>query len=311
MGRMAPLAVVLGGLLVFGACTPASSSAPPAAAGRGQRQRECASASHHWEPVGSGASQQPPADDWAAIVEAARREGVVQCACPPRPDYARLIKDNFEQASPGIRFEPSPATLPDIWARVEKEQAAGQFLWDVYMFGPTVEMFALKDRGGFESFRDYMVGPDVGTESVWDGGCGRGVPRPREAVRVRLLAQRDIRPLDQSRPAAERAGQYLQRPPGPRLPRQAGLARSAQRRHRRQLADRDVPLQGARRGQTTARGPAADVRAGQRGDGRAGDSRREDRFPSAPSAKTRFCSIDRPACCIELGRPPISRTCRA
>ena len=53
---------------------------------------------------------------------------------------------------------------------MEKEQAADQFLWDVYLFGPTVEMFALKDRGGFESFRDYMVGPDVGTESVWDGG---------------------------------------------------------------------------------------------------------------------------------------------
>jgi iron(III) transport system substrate-binding protein len=34
-------------------------------------------------------------------------------------------------------------------------------------------MFALKDKGGFESFRDYMVGPDVGDESVWEGGWDR------------------------------------------------------------------------------------------------------------------------------------------
>jgi iron(III) transport system substrate-binding protein len=107
------------------------------------------------------------------VIEAARREGVVECACPPRPDYARIIKEQFEAAVPGIRLETSPATLPDIWARVEKEQQVGQYLWDVYMFGPTIEMFALKDKGGFESFRDYMVGPDVGAESDWEGGYER------------------------------------------------------------------------------------------------------------------------------------------
>jgi iron(III) transport system substrate-binding protein len=109
-------------------------------------------------------------NDWSAVVAAAQREGIVVCACPPRPDYTKLIKDSFEQANPGIRVEASPATLPDIWARVEKEQEAGQYLWDVYMFGPTIEMFALKNNGGFEPFRDYLVGPDIGDEAVWDGG---------------------------------------------------------------------------------------------------------------------------------------------
>jgi iron(III) transport system substrate-binding protein len=120
-------------------------------------------------PSGSG-SAAPAPTGWSEIVEAARQEGVVSCACPPRPDYTKLIKDSFEQANPGIQVEASPATLPDIWARVEKEQEAGQYLWDVYMFGPTIEMMALKNKGGFDSFRDYMVGPDIGEESVWDGG---------------------------------------------------------------------------------------------------------------------------------------------
>ena len=85
MGRMASLAVVLGGLLVFGACTPASSSAPPAAAGAPASASASAPppATSGSPSAASGASQQPPAGDWAAIVEAARREGVVQCACPP------------------------------------------------------------------------------------------------------------------------------------------------------------------------------------------------------------------------------------
>ncbi len=162
-------AALAAGVLALAACTPAGSSAPTAAQSTGPATNPGSgqtAASSQTTPSQGGAA----GSDWSAVVDVARREGVVQCACPPRPDYTKLIKDNFEQANPGIRLEASPATLPDIWARVEKEQDAGQYLWDVYMFGPTVEMMGLKNKGGFESFRDYMVGPDIGDESVWDGG---------------------------------------------------------------------------------------------------------------------------------------------
>ena len=53
--------------------------------------------------AGAPAASQPAAGasgaDWSAVVEAARREGVVECACPPRPDYARIIKEQFEGAT--------------------------------------------------------------------------------------------------------------------------------------------------------------------------------------------------------------------
>ena len=170
IGRWPRLVTALvGGTLLLAACTstkseqPAAAPAPPAA-----------------PPAASGAAASPaakpsggPATDWATILAEARREGVVECACPPRPDYARLFKEHFERAYPDIRLEASPATLPDIWARVEKEQEAGQYLWDIYMFGPTLEMLALKNKGGFEPFLDYMVGPDVGPESTWEGGWDR------------------------------------------------------------------------------------------------------------------------------------------
>jgi ABC-type Fe3+ transport system substrate-binding protein len=151
-----PATVLLGVALALAACAPATPTAP-AAAGK---------------PASAPAAA-PAGADWNTVLDAARREGVVQCACPPRPDYSKLLKEAFEAAYPGIRLETTPATLPDIWARVEKEQEAGQYLWDIYMFGPTIEMFALKNKGAFEPFRDYMVGPDIGDESVWEGGWDR------------------------------------------------------------------------------------------------------------------------------------------
>ena len=85
------------------------------------------------------------------------------------PDYASIIKDHFEAAVPGIRLKAPPPLCP-ISGRASRRSNRPGDLWDIYMFGPTIEMFALKDKGGFESFRDYMVVPDVGDESVWEGG---------------------------------------------------------------------------------------------------------------------------------------------
>jgi ABC-type Fe3+ transport system substrate-binding protein len=148
----------------LGSCAPATPSAPGAAP-----------ASVSTTSVG-GTPALPVAGsaaEWEIILQAARREGVVECACPPRPDYARLIKEGFENAVPGIRLETAQATLPEFWSRIEKEQQAGQYLWDVYLFGATAEMFALKNKGAFETFRDYMVGPDIGDNSKWEGGIDR------------------------------------------------------------------------------------------------------------------------------------------
>jgi hypothetical protein len=52
--------------------------------------------------LGSTASaQNKPAADWKAVVEAAKHEGVVKCACPPRREFAVAFKKGFEDAYPG------------------------------------------------------------------------------------------------------------------------------------------------------------------------------------------------------------------
>ena len=83
----------------------------------------------------SSLAQQKLPSDWNKVVEAAKREGVVKCACPRR-DFALAFKKDFEDAYPGITLETTAATLPEFPLRVAKEQTAKMFLWDVYTFGP-------------------------------------------------------------------------------------------------------------------------------------------------------------------------------
>jgi ABC-type Fe3+ transport system substrate-binding protein len=120
--------------------------------------------------VGSSFAQQKPPSDWNKVVEAARREGVVKCACPPRRDFALAFKKGFEEAFPGITLETTAATLPEFPLRVAKEQTAKMFLWDVYTFGPGAEIFDLKNKGGLESLWVYFTLPEVLSDSAWVGG---------------------------------------------------------------------------------------------------------------------------------------------
>jgi iron(III) transport system substrate-binding protein len=161
--------VVLAGVCLLAACgSSAAPSAPPSTAAPASVS---AAGGATAKPASPAASGKPAAgQDWSAVVDAAKKEGVVQCACPPRPDYAKLLKENFEKDVPGIKLQTEAAALPQFWTTVDKEQQAGQYNWDIYMFGPTIEMFGLKDKGAFESFRDYMAGPDIGTDADWEGG---------------------------------------------------------------------------------------------------------------------------------------------
>jgi ABC-type Fe3+ transport system substrate-binding protein len=152
MPWLAALALSL--VLMFAACSP---SEPDSSNKAEASSKDAAS------------TKQTPAD-WSTVVEAAKREGVVVCGCPPRPNMTQAIKAGFEAAYPGIRLDTSPAPLPEFWVRVQKEQEAGQYLWDIYLFGVTLEMFELKNKGMLAATREYLVGPDVGTDADWEGG---------------------------------------------------------------------------------------------------------------------------------------------
>lgn len=175
--------------LLLAACTPSAppvqpTSAPTSSAPTGKSQAapspqpaaspQAAASPKAASSVAGGPLTRATSEEWTRVLAAARQEGVVNCGCPPRPDFSRILKEGFEAAYPGIRLEVTAAPLPEFPVRVSKEQQAGQYLWDVYMFGPSSDVFDLKNAGGFESLRDYMVGPDIGDDTVWEGGIDRG-----------------------------------------------------------------------------------------------------------------------------------------
>src|SRR5262249_16544822 len=124
-------------------------------------------------PAPAAAPAQPGGaqpNDWAAVLAAAQREGVVVCGCPPRPDFTRVIKEGFEAAHPGIRLDATAAPLPEFFVRIEKEQGTGLYLWDIYMFGVSLEMFPLRDQDAFECTRSYRAGPDWAPVAARQGG---------------------------------------------------------------------------------------------------------------------------------------------
>lgn len=121
-------------------------------------------------PHSSSSNTSGTQGDWDAVLAAAKTEKTVNCACPPRPDFSKVLKEGFEAAYPGLTLETTAAPLPEFPVRVGNEQKAGKYLWDVYMFGPGPEVYDLKNHGGFEPFKDYIVLPEILNGSVYEGG---------------------------------------------------------------------------------------------------------------------------------------------
>ncbi len=142
------------------ACTPAAPApqAPPA-------QQAAA-------PAGAAAAEQAGSAprEWGALVEAAKREGKVNCTCVPVPVVRDAVLREWAKDYPEIQMEYSFATLPDIEPQVTAERAAGQFVRDVYMFNPSPEQYAFASRGFFEDLRPLMILPDLASPDTWRGG---------------------------------------------------------------------------------------------------------------------------------------------
>src|SRR5437868_9973025 len=135
--------------LALGACAPAAAPPSVGPSGTGGRASDAAPAAPAGQPAAAPAAPSQAAE-WDRTVAAARQEGKVVCGCTPFPVVRELLTGAFEQAYPGIQLEYIPAPLPQFPARVEAERAAGQYLWDLYFWGPGPEIYALAHQGVFE-----------------------------------------------------------------------------------------------------------------------------------------------------------------
>ncbi len=139
--------------LTLGACA-APAAHPPTAAPA--------------QPVSTHANS-----EWDRVLAAARAEGKVSVVIPLGDAY-RLGIEAFQKAYPDIQLEASALHPRDWVPRVQQERAAGQFLWDVYVGGPDVDVYRLADEGTWEPIKDDLLLPEVLDDSKWRRGFDDG-----------------------------------------------------------------------------------------------------------------------------------------
>lgn len=110
--------------------------------------------------------------EWDKILSAAKKEGKVSVGGPPGPSYREVMR-GFERTYPEIALEYQGHTPQSFTARFFKEREAGQYLWDVYITGPTSFDVKAKKAGDLLPVAPAMLLPEVTDESVWFGGFNK------------------------------------------------------------------------------------------------------------------------------------------
>src|ERR1700752_1284598 len=84
---------------------------------------------------------------WDRVLADAKKEGKLAVAGPPGTAYRDVMR-GFEKKYPEISLEFQSFTPATFTARFSKERQAGQYLWDIYVTGPTGFGIAAKKAGG-------------------------------------------------------------------------------------------------------------------------------------------------------------------
>ena len=90
-------------------------------------------------------------------------------AGPPGTTFRDAMKV-FERKYPEIKLEWQAFTPAPFVARFYQERNAGQYLWDVYLTGPTSFDITAKKAGDLLPLRPALLLPEVLDEKVWHGG---------------------------------------------------------------------------------------------------------------------------------------------
>ena len=106
---------------------------------------------------------------WDKVLADAKKEGKVAVAGPPGTAYRDVMR-GFEKKYPEISLEFQGFTPANFAARFSKERQAGQYLWDVYITGPTSFDVTGKKAGDLDPLRPVLILPEVRDESAWLGG---------------------------------------------------------------------------------------------------------------------------------------------
>ena len=110
--------------------------------------------------------------NWEKILADAKKEGKVAVAGPPGTAYRDVMR-GFEKKYPEIALEFQSFTPANFTARFSNERQAGQYLWDIYVTGPTGFDISAKKAGDLDPIRPLFILPEVLDEKAWFGGFAK------------------------------------------------------------------------------------------------------------------------------------------
>ena len=108
------------------------------------------------------------AQDWAATVAAAEKEGEVIMQSQPNVLAREFIQKEWPKLYPKIAVSLSVVPTPQFLIRFRTERQSGKFLWDLG-FGGGSAGYALYKEGGVDPFAPELVLPEVNDPKIWGG----------------------------------------------------------------------------------------------------------------------------------------------
>ena len=147
--------------------------------------------------------------DWAAVVDAAKKEGRVVVAGSPDPVMRNDVIPKFT-ARYGIPVEFMAGRSSEITGRLKTERAAGIYSVDVFLAGPDTTVTALYGDKMIDPLKPLLVMPEVADGAKWKRGNvwfvdpeERFVVRPFNSVATLLFINTDQVKPDEMRSAKD------------------------------------------------------------------------------------------------------------
>jgi iron(III) transport system substrate-binding protein len=110
--------------------------------------------------------------DWAAVLDKAKKEGMVVVHGAPGQRYSAVLKDAFQKRYPEIRVEFAGAANRTAIPRLLRERQAGIFNQDVWTSGSSA-ISQLKPAGALQPLAPFLR-KDTMEDKNWIGGFAAG-----------------------------------------------------------------------------------------------------------------------------------------
>jgi len=107
--------------------------------------------------------------EWASLVAAANKEGLVSAAGSRSPDARRVMIERWKKDFPGIEIQYTTGSSTQWMPKMLAEREAGKFLWDIFATGPSGGL-SLSHAKALQPMLPLLVRPDVSDPKVWEGG---------------------------------------------------------------------------------------------------------------------------------------------